>query len=119
MSSGRPRNKLYRELFNESLDLIILASLDKRTMCGSELTDYITEKVDSINSSILYKRLKNLEANGLITSPENGYAFDRSRKVDRRKILYELTEKGQMGLCKAKEEFDSFAEDMNQLFNYV
>jgi DNA-binding PadR family transcriptional regulator len=119
MSSGNPHNKLYRKLFNDSLELVILVSLGKKPMHGSELTAYITEKVDSINSSILYKRLKSLEKEELITSSKNLYSAGTRRRSDRRNRLYEITEMGKEKLREVKEEFNSFTEVMDRLFRYV
>lgn len=118
MLSSNPRSKLYKKLFNESLDLIILASLDKKSMCGSELADYITKKLVSINSSILYKRLKIMRKEGLITYSRAKSALNR-RKTDHRKSFYKITEVGRGKFREEKEEFDSFAEDLDQLLRYV
>lgn len=109
---------LYRKLFTQSLDIIILKYLDKKPMYASEIDRLISDRFESNASEDAMRRLKNLSGRGLVELAKKYESRQRERRRDSRIKPYTITEQGRDMLHGYEEEYRSFVTHMGMLFGH-
>ncbi len=86
--------KLRKQTIKSMMDIIMLSELKNGSMSGYDAIGYIHNKFDVLLSSgTIYSHLYALERDGLIRGT-----------MDRKKRIYELTEKGEQTLENVSDE---------------
>ena len=99
--------KLRKQTIKSIMDIIMLAELKNGSMSGYDVIGYIHNKFGVLLSSgTIYSHLYALERDGLI-----------SATMDRKKRIYELTEKGKQTLENVSNENRQILNTLKNVLN--
>ena len=105
------REDLYRDLFLDTMPLIILRQLEQIPMTCYDFIKYVPKNFGFVlDKSTAYNIFHKMERSGQISG-----SWESATKRPLGKLVYSATEKGREDLEKYKKDLDSFSEIIQQL----